>query len=241
VRTVNADQLNYVFSPINVHTAWGVPYEPVLSLSSMLVTSGDGSSLGPLSATAQLPFWVDSDVKVGPFVHFSTPSVQPSLPMVDREIYTIGARIDGKPGNHYFSFSLGYTLPSSYNSSSTANGSGYIFNFGSVASLSFRGGTKFGRFLVGGLFDYDQSAGYSVSSNMAQPYSGSILQNQNSFSLVRAGPQLGWDFGRLKADLSAEWMLNNDQGQTHSLNDLGDFAGHGAGTSFMNMNLSYHW
>jgi len=236
VGTMNVEQLGLKFSPVGVHTVGGLPFESVVALDGNLVTFGRGSFAGPLSATAKFPVYYNSDMDFGPLVHVSTKSMQSDYrwTIPDREIYTVGAFLDNRSATRYFSTAITYTLPGSWNE--TAGSQTLVsVNFNPILSMQFRTGIRVGRFSFGGIFDVHHSQGYTNSDTQA-PYYTPPMANRDAFTILRAGPELNWDFGRVKASLAAEIKLNQEDA---TLDDLGDFAGHGSGTSSANVSLTY--
>lgn len=82
---------------------------------------------------------------------------------------------------------------------------------GAIWSYDFRLGAKIRRFDLGGVLNFHHMVG---------------KESWESFSLLQLGPEIKYIAGRTTWRLTAGAIVNRT---THTLDDLGDLAGHGSG------------
>lgn len=230
----NADRLSIEFSPLGVYKFARTPYEPTLKIEQLIVSEGPGTYAGPLSGILEVPFYWSSLFNFGPFVRMNTQALQPHNPWnrADRDVYTLGAFFKRESATRYSSFTLSYTLPSSYSipyGFTTEN-----VNFTHIFSLDFHRGIKMDRLAFGGAFEMHRSQGVSVSG--VPQDDAPVIQPHESFWILRAGPEVSWASNRMQARFAYEWMLNESD---VTLDTLGDYAGHGSGTSSFDASMTF--
>jgi len=217
--------VNITFSPVGVHELWGLPVEPLVTLGAVGEAYGSGASGGPLEAEAKLAYR-GVDFYAGPFVRYSTKSVDDKTPWAvpDREVTSAGGYMEKYLSDRYYKIVASYTPAGTWDS----------FNFGAITTVKVNGGLRFGKFAFGGIFEVDHSSGNSDQGESQQTVGTD--QVSGSFMILRAGPEIKFQSQRFHATLAAEWKVNDDPA---TLDDLGDLAGHGTGTSSISAGFGY--
>ncbi len=214
-------------SPIGVYGLGSSSVEPIFSLDLFALgdRSANGFSVGPIGLAVRAPV-TSGTSKVGPLLQMNLKALDDSylsqtqtdshqLP-ADRDVYTVGAFVENHSPNNENQVQLTYTLPGNVTGQSVDQVTNKVSwshsrPIGGIWSLTAYDGVKFRQFTLGGGFEFHHCKG---------------VDNDDPFTIVRAGPKLKWHWRRATLALSVIWTVN-DAPQT--LNSLGDLAGHGTG------------
>lgn len=210
---INIERLSAEFSPFDVLPFKKRAIEPRVRAEGTLIneTGMQGYRMGPLSLYSKAPITFRS-VTAGPLVNLHLKSLEVSYGennAYDRDVYTVGGFVEADKPASFSSYTVTYTLGGKGRLVTpywSGDGQSYQSKFGPIWSLYGRQALKFGRFYLGALAELHHS--------------------DDSFTLLRAGPEIKAKFGRTTLGLGGMLMFNR---QDHSLTDLGDFAGHGTG------------
>ncbi len=212
----SVERLGAEFSPFDTQVVLGYMAEPRLLVEGLLLHDGAGMQAGPLSFLLKAPLKneVGPGRVVTPFARFTLNSMDRQISALsqDRDVYTIGAKIDLNPTSSYSSYSLGYTPPGEFNSNT---------DYGAIWSYDMRIGTNVRRFAFGGTM--------SLYHMLAKG-------REDSLTIVQAGPEVRYRVGRFTFNLMGTVVLNRQADRR--LSELGDLVGHGAGSGGLNAGLA---
>ena len=209
---------------------FGIPVEPVFR--ARLMTGGSfqlKSMMGQSSFDLEARFQADEFAVAGPFVRFTTKSIDETNSPNDRDLTTIGG--------FYRINSDDWTLDSTfaYSLSSSSHRDEVTTKFQPIVSLTAHSGYKFNSGIVlGVLGEVHSTEGSETQIN--DYYQGSRVSLTKAFRIVFAGPELGFDSKIFQMRLYWKRMINNTNA---SMSDLGDTMDHGYGQGSVGTSLTF--
>jgi hypothetical protein len=191
---------------------------------------GGPSMYGISSYDLQGNVRVDDEVSVGPFLRFTTKSLNEGTNSIsDRDLVTVGTFYQGNFERSYFD------ATAAYSQGSTAKDYRRSRTYKPIFSVTARTGFKWGNFNFGGLGEIHDSQGTETEVGYFYYNEEGADSKLDPFRILLAGPELGFSTNRLQIKAHYKVIINNSAA---SLDDLGDKMDRGAGHAGFGTSLS---
>lgn len=212
----SAGKIGAEMSPIGTIRIYDMPVDP--RFSGHLFALNDraiGPYIGPLSLKLELPAEFEHGKTISPFARYSLRSLEATESVRsdrDRDVMAVGIDYERWQISSYSNVKLTYTLPDHFDSQK---------GLPAIWSFDARVGAKIRRFDLGATMGT-----YHMLSK----------GRSKAFTLIQAGPEVKYLFGRATIKLAASAVLNRRANRV--LDELGDLAGHGQGDAQVSLGLN---